>query len=280
VTVLELIGVVLGSLLCGLPSLIYGATHPPLAVTALVLAIAAMGLALFRPGARWQTGAGIGFGLLLVVGLRIVVDSIRDPTSHNLWPFEVVSALVVGVPPAALGVLLGRSVRHVTPRPTAAGIVLVASAIAVAMVSAMTTASEIATLEAFASKKVAALVAAERAFRDAHPLRGYTCNLAELDELFSGPIQNNHRSESYRLGQVVYRGGTSAIENRYRYSLKCEGRPDPQASFVLTARSLVELGDTRPLEIFCAGADGAIRSISSGRLYACFTEGRLVGSVD
>ena len=35
-------------------------------------------------------------GLVLAVVVRIAVDVMGDPSSHNLWPFEVVIAAVVG----------------------------------------------------------------------------------------------------------------------------------------------------------------------------------------
>lgn len=31
-----------------------------------------------------------------VVALRVVAEGMADPTSHNLWPFEIVIALVLG----------------------------------------------------------------------------------------------------------------------------------------------------------------------------------------
>jgi hypothetical protein len=39
--------------------------------------------------------------------LRAIVDVLRDPTSHNLWPFELVIALAIGVMAALPGALLG-----------------------------------------------------------------------------------------------------------------------------------------------------------------------------
>lgn len=278
VTVVELIGVALGALVCGLPYLFYGATSPPIAITSVALAVAAAGLALLRPGARWQTGAGVGIGLLVVIVVQIVVDYNRDPTSHNLAPFEILVALVIGLPPAILGVLLGNVVRRKVPWPEVGGIALVTLSLGVAAVSAWVTASDITRLEALALKKVGALIAAQHEFRAAHPARGYTCDLGELGEPFSGPIKSNHPSESYRLDGVVYRGGTAAFESEYRYSLKCEGKPDPQELFVLTARA--QPVGSRPLGIFCAGPDGAIRSIRSGRLYSCFAEGQIVQNVN
>ena len=300
-TAVELIGVALGTLVCGLPYLFYGAESPPITITSVALAIAAGGLALFRPGARWQTGGGVGLGFVVVVVVQIIVDYSRDPTSHNLAPFEILIALVIGLPPAILGVLLGRLVRRKVPRPEVSGIALVTLALGVAAVHARVTASDITRVKALAQNKVAALVAAQHAFRAAHPLRGYTCNLEELGVPFSGPIRTNHASESYRLGDVIYRGGTAGFEGEYRYSVKCEqiecervrttsregeiqsalkckAKPDPQELFVLTARA--QPVGSRPLDIFCAGPDGAIRSIRNGRLYSCFAEGRIVQKVN
>lgn len=38
---------------------------------------------------------------------RIFVDVIRDGTSHNLWPFEIIIASIVSFPLALIGVLAG-----------------------------------------------------------------------------------------------------------------------------------------------------------------------------
>jgi protein-S-isoprenylcysteine O-methyltransferase Ste14 len=62
---------------------------------ALVLAllvgfIAAETVALRRWDRAWKLVALIPAAIVLFVVLRIVVDTCRDPTSHNLWPFEIV----------------------------------------------------------------------------------------------------------------------------------------------------------------------------------------------
>jgi hypothetical protein len=44
---------------------------------------------------------------------RAVVDGMRDPTSHNLWPFEVAIAWMVGLAGAVTGVLIGSVLRRV-----------------------------------------------------------------------------------------------------------------------------------------------------------------------
>lgn len=38
---------------------------------------------------------------------RITVDTAKDPTSHNLWPFEFIIAAVIGVLCSTAGALIG-----------------------------------------------------------------------------------------------------------------------------------------------------------------------------
>ena len=38
---------------------------------------------------------------------RVVVDTAKDPTSHNLWPFEFIIAAVIGVLCSSAGALVG-----------------------------------------------------------------------------------------------------------------------------------------------------------------------------
>ena len=54
-----------------------------------------------------------------VVFVRVVMDGLKDPTSHNLWQLEIVIAFVVGFVSASIGALTGaifawsaRMVRH------------------------------------------------------------------------------------------------------------------------------------------------------------------------
>jgi hypothetical protein len=54
----------------------------------------------------------------MVLG-RVVVETFRDPTSHNLWPFEIIIAAVVGFAVACVGALLGR--RAAVKKPADAG---------------------------------------------------------------------------------------------------------------------------------------------------------------
>ena len=55
------------------------------------------------------------FSVILVLGgsvpaavlARVAVDTAKDPTSHNLWPFEFIIAAVVGVLCSSAGALVG-----------------------------------------------------------------------------------------------------------------------------------------------------------------------------
>ncbi|MGH8287196.1 MAG: hypothetical protein ACRETT_15725, partial [Steroidobacteraceae bacterium] len=38
----------------------------------------------------WKVAAAVPAAVVVFVVLRIIVDTARDPTSHNLWPFEVI----------------------------------------------------------------------------------------------------------------------------------------------------------------------------------------------
>ena len=49
----------------------------------------------------------IGIAIPTVVMLRVIVEVARDPTSHNLWPLEIIIAAAIGLGVSFLGALLG-----------------------------------------------------------------------------------------------------------------------------------------------------------------------------
>jgi hypothetical protein len=62
----------------------------------------------------WRYGSGVraaavaaGAAPLAAVVARVIFETAWDPTSHNLWPFEVVIAATVGMLVACSGALLG-----------------------------------------------------------------------------------------------------------------------------------------------------------------------------
>jgi hypothetical protein len=102
-----LAGLVLGAAICSLPYVVYAAEFPPLLITTIALALAAAGLAVARPADRWLSSAGVGVGIVVPIIVTIVLDLRRDPTSHNLAPFEILIGLAAGMPPALVGALVG-----------------------------------------------------------------------------------------------------------------------------------------------------------------------------
>ena len=49
----------------------------------------------------------IGAAVPAAVWARVVVETAKDPTSHNLWPFEIAIAMVVGMACALIGAIAG-----------------------------------------------------------------------------------------------------------------------------------------------------------------------------
>lgn len=80
------------------------------------------GVALAALVARWRLGLGVltaalaaGAGVPAAVICKVAWDVVRDPTSHNLWPFEVAIALAVGAVPAIPGALAGWGLSRLFP---------------------------------------------------------------------------------------------------------------------------------------------------------------------
>jgi hypothetical protein len=49
----------------------------------------------------------IGASVPAAIFARVLVDTIRNPTTHNLWPFEIAIGVAYGVFFAGLGAVLG-----------------------------------------------------------------------------------------------------------------------------------------------------------------------------
>lgn len=60
----------------------------------------------------WRTVLVTSAAVPGAVFARVIFDTWRDPTSHNLWPFEILIALVVGLAVTVLGTLLGSLFRR------------------------------------------------------------------------------------------------------------------------------------------------------------------------
>lgn len=100
-------------------SIAYGSVNLPDALYAPGLA------AVFGAAALLRMFAGAGFArawlacaaiVPAAVAARIVVETARDPTSHNLWPFEIVIAAALGLAVALAGAVVGGLLRHAVAR--------------------------------------------------------------------------------------------------------------------------------------------------------------------
>jgi Trk-type K+ transport system membrane component len=62
----------------------------------------------YTPSSRfWRTLLVIGAAVPAVIAVRVAYETSADPTSHNLWPFEVVIAAFLGFITAFAGSLAG-----------------------------------------------------------------------------------------------------------------------------------------------------------------------------
>jgi len=87
--------------------------RPALLVVPLVaLLIRAYGAASF-----WSAVNIVGASVPAAIFARVIIEVAKDPTSHNLWPFEVIIALFVGFPCALAGALAGSLVAKLISKP-------------------------------------------------------------------------------------------------------------------------------------------------------------------
>ena len=83
-----------------LPDSLYGPGLVAVAVVALMAR--AFGLGRF-----WKVWLLMSATVPTAVLARVVVESFADPTTHNLWPLEIVIAAALGLACALAGTLLG-----------------------------------------------------------------------------------------------------------------------------------------------------------------------------
>jgi hypothetical protein len=57
-----------------------------------LVGIAAPAWGMWRWDGGWRLAAAVPAVMMVFVALRILLDTARDPTSHNLWPFEILQS--------------------------------------------------------------------------------------------------------------------------------------------------------------------------------------------
>lgn len=120
-----IIATIAGLLACGLPlwplsyrEVSIGANPAPSLWLLLGGAAGVLAGVLIRPGLL-RPIAAVTLGFMLAVMGRVEVETSRDPTSHNLWPIEVVMAGGIGLAAATIGVGAARLGQRLADRRTA-----------------------------------------------------------------------------------------------------------------------------------------------------------------
>jgi hypothetical protein len=92
-----------------LPNSLFG---PALAV----MVLAAFAARVFGRARFILATAVVGSAAPAAIAARVIVDTTNDPTSHNLWPFELFLGGLVGFACAALGALIAIRWAHKNER--------------------------------------------------------------------------------------------------------------------------------------------------------------------
>lgn len=83
-----------------LPNTLYG-------MGLLVVGVLAAAARAFGKARLLAAVLAVGAAVPAPILARIAVDTAKDPTSHNLWPFEFIIAAVIGVLCSSAGTLVG-----------------------------------------------------------------------------------------------------------------------------------------------------------------------------
>jgi len=102
----------LGFLAAGIPYWLipYHQVNLPSALISPGLVLVVMAAVLLRAWLGtpfWKTVRFMGSTLAAAVLARVIVEGLSEPSSHNLWPFELLIALLLGFACAFSGAVLG-----------------------------------------------------------------------------------------------------------------------------------------------------------------------------
>jgi hypothetical protein len=81
----------------GAGDVLFGLFVMPLFLALVLACVGAPVWALWKWRGWWRLAAVVPFAVMAFVVGRIVVDTARDPTSHNLWPFEILYSGAAGL---------------------------------------------------------------------------------------------------------------------------------------------------------------------------------------
>ncbi len=71
----------------------------------------ALGVMLMKRAVR-ESSLLVTAGFVLAVFLRVIFEILKEPTSHNLWPFEILITILIALPASMLGAFLISSINN------------------------------------------------------------------------------------------------------------------------------------------------------------------------
>jgi hypothetical protein len=83
---------------------------------AAILGVAAFVLSALHLGRKLEIALALCAPAPIAVVGRVLIDTADDPTTHSLWPFEIVLAVGISAPPILLGVFAGWGARRLAER--------------------------------------------------------------------------------------------------------------------------------------------------------------------
>ena len=84
----------------------------------IIVVISAMLVRIYTKLSFLRITSVVGLSVVAAIMARVLFEVVKYTTSHNLWPFEVMIALIVGLTSAAAGTLIGRLVAEYLPNRT------------------------------------------------------------------------------------------------------------------------------------------------------------------
>jgi hypothetical protein len=136
--------------------------------------LAGLALGLKRRRSAVTVGLILSCGPFLLTALNIAVDVARDPTSHNLFPFELLIALAIGLVPA-VGLSIGYAIPPARVPPRASLIAAGLAALA-ALSSPAVARIYYRDVETSVQATLRRLLAAENGYRAASQAHRFTCD--------------------------------------------------------------------------------------------------------
>ena len=96
----------------------YSSLSLPNALYDIGLALVVAGALAFHVSGLGFLQSAVSFGCIApaVVATRIILDTARDGSTHNLFPFEIAIAVFVGFVAAAFGAVIGMVIRRLLYR--------------------------------------------------------------------------------------------------------------------------------------------------------------------